>query len=322
MTKQENANAVPEVPIGEFPPYGFYNESDVLNLEKQPLFPKDWDGDEASWEAWFDETLLLINDLLWPEFVPGVAKWRGKSASNMGALTDADFDILLSIQSSVPLELDRYVQTPACPVGSYTHKDLYLMEDGSISDWGTYYAGAYDSKTPHLSSAVNRIIVSSFLRKVAITDMRFKFFLQRPRPYQMSMVRRKTKYHYFSSYTATTPSMICGHCLDALMTVGAIMERIISGGEDLSDESWQALEQFSVDVGDRRVMAGLHYPSDALSSWLVALRLANHVFKDKNIKRRLWSAISKRSFVYGLIVASKAAVYRPALKELAAEAKR
>ena len=122
MTKQENANAVPEVPIGEFPPYGFYNESDVENLKKQPLFPRDWDGDEASWDAWFQDTLRLINDLLWPEFVPGVAKWRGKSVSNMGALTDADLDILVSIQNSVPLELDRYVQTPACPVGSYTTK--------------------------------------------------------------------------------------------------------------------------------------------------------------------------------------------------------
>jgi hypothetical protein len=64
--------------------------------------------------------------------------------------------------------------------------------------------------------------------------------------------------------------------------------------------------QFVIDVGDRRVFAGVHYPSDNLASWYVAMRLIPRVFlADEKIyepRKFLWNAI-QRSLVYKAMVA-------------------
>jgi len=64
------------------------------------------------------------------------------------------------------------------------------------------------------------------------------------------------------------------------------------------------LRQFTVDIGDRRVFAGVHYPSDNLSSWYTALKLIPHVFTEPTdawVRDFLWKAIDLRSIVFGAI---------------------
>jgi membrane-associated phospholipid phosphatase len=46
------------------------------------------------------------------------------------------------------------------------------------------------------------------------------------------------------------------------------------------------------------VFAGLHYPSDNLASWIIAMRLAGLVFPNPAVKVHLWKAISRQSLVF------------------------
>ena len=48
-------------------------------------------------------------------------------------------------------------------------------------------------------------------------------------------------------------------------------------GGDYSPALRATLEQYAVDFGDRRVMAGVHYPSDTLISWLACFALLEKV---------------------------------------------
>jgi hypothetical protein len=65
------------------------------------------------------------------------------------------------------------------------------------------------------------------------------------------------------------------------------------------------LQQFTVDIGDRRVFAGVHYPSDNLSSWYTALKLLPHVIDPSalaSVRKFLWEAISLKSIVFAEIM--------------------
>jgi hypothetical protein len=111
--------------------------------------------------------------------------------------------------------------------------------------------------------------------------------------------------------------MISGHSLQGLIGVGAVMEQILQSGIPFNSDSWTALSQYAVDIGDRRVFAGIHYPSDNLSSWIVLMRLANFIYRSHEVKSKLWSAITERSLVYRLIDNQKGtSVYSAPLKLL------
>src|SRR5262249_22492778 len=82
--------------------------------------------------------------------------------------------------------------------------------------------------------------------------------------------------------------------------------------------SWIALQQYAVDIGDRRVMAGVHYPGDSLASFIVAMSQACQLYKNGlEVKRHLWAAIRDQSFIYDRILNfTPAEVYAPALAAL------
>ena len=111
--------------------------------------------------------------------------------------------------------------------------------------------------------------------------------------------------NYVSARTGSTPSLVNGHALHALI---AGCTAFIAYAEHLSPRSVEVLQQFSVDVGDRRVFAGVNYPSDNLASWFVALNLIPYVFageQSEAAKRFLWSAISSKSKVFAATSAYK-----------------
>lgn len=93
--------------------------------------------------------------------------------------------------------------------------------------------------------------------------------------------------------------MISGHCFEAAMGGLSAFHR----AQDLGCGSrvLDTLAQHAIDVGDRRVLAGVHYPSDNISSWIVALLIAPKACRDDQAAGWLWRAISERSVVYKAI---------------------
>jgi hypothetical protein len=106
-----------------------------------------------------------------------------------------------------------------------------------------------------------------------------------------------------ASRSAITPAMISGHCIQgtlALAQVQLALGEVLQATSGLTDD----MQRFLIDTGDRRVFAGLHYPSDNLGSWFTALSLCQHVFGDRaaEIRSHLWHAITTHSSVYEAMV--------------------
>ena len=118
----------------------------------------------------------------------------------------------------------------------------------------------------------------------------------------MGYILQQDWFTYQDARTAVTPSMISGHCFETIMGGAAAYCRAIDAG--LGSDTIDALARHTVDVGDRRVFAGVHYPSDNLSSWLTALLLMPIVCPDPKAPTWAWNAISSHSRVYQVISAN------------------
>ena len=81
-----------------------------------------------------------------------------------------------------------------------------------------------------------------------------------------------------------------------------VYEAWLDAGLKIENSHLIALSHFGMDHGDRRVFAGVHYPSDNLASWAIASDLISRIFNYADIiSPFLKDAISKRSAVFHLI---------------------
>ena len=314
----------------DLPPYGIMNNDYLTDLGSKnllgspavPIVPPEFEpvGRDASqheryWVAFRDDLLDKIADALWPVWDPKSQSWIGRSANAILDLTHADLDILLSLRVGArPLSLNTLPSSTLRSLNCPAHSAFFVEEDQfKIFASYAHYDRTLDSKYPSIFSDV---FFAGLDAKCSSTQLQFKQRFQRPRPYQTAFLLSKREFNLESAASSMTPSMVSGHSLQGLIGVGAVMEQIVQSAISFSEDSWQALSQYAVDIGDRRVMAGVHYPSDNLSSWIVLMRLANHIYKSPGIKEKLWKAITNQSFVYRLIHDSKAKVYSAGLNLL------
>ena len=323
-----------EVPALQVPPYGIMDNEYLKNLGSEnlpaspaePIVPPDFHAPascgkqprEHCWKELRDKLIDEMADALWPVWDPQSRSWDGRSAKKMLELTRADMDILFRLrvgQGSLPIDAlpDSKVRSLNCPA----HSAFFLEEDqGKIFASYPHYDRSLD---PKIGSTFGGAFFAGLAAKCSSTSLQFKRRFQRPRAYQMAFLMGKTEFNLEEGVSSMTPSMVSGHCLQGLIGVGAVMERVIQSGISLDEDkgkamdSWQALSQYAVDIGDRRVMAGIHYPSDNLGSWIVLIGLANHIYRSREIKEKLWKAITTQSLIYRFIRESEAEVYSPAL---------
>jgi hypothetical protein len=267
---------------------------------------------EEQWRLLRKEMLELMSDALWPVWNAEHLDWDGNARHYMLALTLADLEILLKIRpgsgvaalNTIPGSVPRAVN---CPL----HMAFFKEEDpGNIFQSYAMYDRGLDAKLPPVFADA---FFAGLKAKCSSTQLQYKARFQRPRAYQMALLLRKPEFNHEEAISSMTPSMISGHCIQGMIGVGTVMERILESGMSFSDDSWQALRQYAVDIGDRRVMAGVHYPSDNLGSWIVLMRLAHRIFRAVRIKHILWQAIEEQSLIYRLVLSSRAAVYAPVL---------
>jgi hypothetical protein len=307
-------------PWGLIPPYGNMYIGAMQTVHSHPQRPSDWHGDETNFQVWFGNTLSLISDLIWPIFDRYTRTWRGGAANYMLPLTIADLKLLRQIYASYPEPLKLSISSPLGMLGRKLHLDLFREEDLFLANWGTSYAHYDDNWEPAEIVNFQSILQSGVKNKVGAVNLKFKYLLQRPRPYQMSMLLDFHDFTYDEALSADTPSICCGHCLQSYLGVGAVFERLLQSGADLDSDRIKALQQFTADIGDRRVMARVHYPSDNVCSWLIALRMADHVFATPKVKEFMWKSIKHHSFVYHLIANSGETVYQKMIEAVTAEA--
>jgi hypothetical protein len=319
-------NVAPTAP--HFPPYGIMNNEFLKNLGApfllaspgEPEVPPDFQplpacpgiSREQQWRALRKEMLELMCDAVWPIWDEEHLRWHGLARENMLALTLADLEILSKLRTGhAVLALNTVPDAKPRAINCPLHFAFFKQEDpGNIFQSYAFYDRTLDTKLPQVFADA---FFAGLAAKCSSTQLQFKTRFQRPRAYQVAVLLRKPEFNQEEALSSMTPSMISGHSIQGMIGVGAVMERILESSMSFSDDSWQALRQYAVDIGDRRVMAGVHYPSDNLGSWIVLMRLANGIFRNGRVKKLLWQAIEGQSLIYRLVRSSGSDAYAPAL---------
>jgi hypothetical protein len=309
--------------LKHWPAYGALARAYADSITSAPLAPPAWkDGTdpasrEATWLAWREKTLGYINADLWPRWDEASSEWVSPDIAKMQALTDADLALLKVLNNDKKL-LDTRPTPPNAAVAIPLHRQFFLDEDGATGSapLGTRYV-TYDVTLP--PEQVNKLpagMIESLKAKCGSASLQFKSQLQRPRAYQVAKLLG-VPHLWELAATSMSPSMSSGHCLQGCMMAAGVYEMWLSSGFAPDAKQRASLQQFAVDIGDRRVFAGVHYPSDNLSSWIIALNIVPKVYSAPEVAAFMWEAITGRSSVYQHISASGEAIYEPALRRIA-----
>lgn len=285
-----------------FPPYGrMVTEFEERLGRGGP--PADW-RTEMEWLTWRSKALKIITTVLWPIYDFGTRTWQGAAASRMRGLTEADFHLLEALRPVLKTEVPN--------VAGHTHFEMFQLEDhgedkldheagvdrGVDKTLRSYLEGRADKLTiDTLASWVE----AGMLRKAGSFPVQVKRYLQRPRAYQVSDSLGHSWFTHHQALQSPSPSMISGHCFKGC-TLG-IAAFYHATALSCSQVVFDALIRLTVDFGDRRVFAGVHYPSDNIGSWITAMLICEHVCADGGRQGRefLWEAISTKSLVYAAI---------------------
>lgn len=297
-----------------YPPYGQFARVYRESVDENSLAPEAWrpgsskTDRETSWMLWRNETVKIINETLWPAWDEATQSWLNANTDRMDGLTLADFDLFSKINADGIL--DRQPVSPVAAMAIPTHRQYFLDED--TAKLGERYH-FYDTTLP--TEQLEKIVPDLKLtlkQKAGSVSIQIKTILQRPRAYQVAkVIGREHKFELAA--TSMTSSMSSGHCFQGCLAVAGIYEAWLSRGFIPSPEQLTALAQFGMDIGDRRVFAGVHFPSDNLASWIMDLRLIREVCPDPVIAKFLKKAIIDQSYVFKMISASKNPIYDPAL---------
>ncbi|MBD2055325.1 hypothetical protein H6F88_04675 [Oculatella sp. FACHB-28] len=297
-----------------YPPYGQFARIYKESVDPASLAPNAWRPAlpqferEQTWLEWRNETIKLINETLWPQWDQTASAWFNPDHNRMHALTTADFELFSTIDG--PAVLDQRPDTPVAAASIPTHRQYFVDEDtAKLGDRYFFYDVTLPSQQlDKLPSDLRQALKD----KAGSVSIQIKQLLQRPRAYQVAKLIGQ-EHRFELAATSMTSSMSSGHCFQGCLAAAGIYEAWLQRGYAPTESQLAALGQFGVDIGDRRVFAGVHYPSDNLSSWIMDLRLLPEVCADKRVSRFVADAITKRSFVYRSIVASRKAAYSDAL---------
>jgi hypothetical protein len=305
----------------EWPPYGDFHAELHWRMDTNRV-PDAFmvNGRKASavdYKTYIDTEAAQMGDWLWPTYDAPSHRWRGHAIEHAKRLTLADLELMDELRGYLPKEvkcLDRGLKT--------TYKAMFLMEDESAKPTLEIY---FPTLSGEVLAAVRAGVDRGLQGVVATTHLRFKEHFQRPRPYQVAYLLGK-KFEYEFAKSAVTPSLISGHSLQGLVgRTQAFMD--VKPELEGTPEGVESLQQYCVDIGDRRVMAGVHYPSDNLGSWFAGFRLCDHVFGERGqmAKDFMRKAIFDRSIVYHHIqhaAKQKGSPYGPLCARLKKEAHR
>lgn len=297
-----------------FPPYGEFARVYRESVDPTSLAPIAWrqglskSERESTWLEWRNETVKLISETLWPQWSETQKNWINPDNAAMEALTLADFDLFGELGKSGVF--DSQPISPVAAASIPTHRQYFVDEDSAKLGERFYF---YDTTLPAAQLEMILPDLRTALKdKAGSVSIQIKQLLQRPRAYQVAKILGRD--HKFElAITSMTSSMSSGHCFQGCLIAVGIYDAWIQRGYVPTSDQLIALAQFGVDIGDRRVFAGVHYPSDNLSSWIMNLRLVREVASDNRIQKFLADAILKRSTVFRLIDSSGLKVYANAL---------
>jgi hypothetical protein len=235
----------------------------------------------------------------------------------MDALTQADLELTAKL---APLLVQGVTGTTT------THERLFLAEDPRPPNLAGFLH--YAPQAPNrLTKEFDSWLLAGGGTLARPVSLNLKRRMQRPRPYQTALQFKTTPpLPYRAASSATSPSMVSGHCIQGSMALANVVVSFESQFGKLDPTLLGLVQRYFIDSGDRRVFAGVHYPTDNLSSWFVALRLCPRVYGTAEAVRArevLWGGIRASEVYLGLQAAvdhDPASAFATPLKRLQAEA--
>lgn len=306
------------------PPYGLFPDFYRKHTEWRDKIPGDWKyantpkGDRAFF-TWRDKRLGEIRDNIWPEWVPGKG-WTGSAKAFATEMSEREVALMIEhfVKKNVLGDVPEYVRETS-DRAAYTHLDHYEFEDGRL--YGkllkSFKSEDEDPSKPKIGrnfflydnastddaerKAFLDAIAASYTGKTNQFYFWFKERLMRPRPYQVALIFGQREFRSRRAMTAMHSAIVSGHATTGLMIRCGALEKMLDAGP-IPRPMLRSFSQFIVDVGDRRVFAGVHYPTDNLSSWILALTLIPNLFRHADtITKTVKYAIKNHSAVYDLI---------------------
>jgi len=115
--------------------------------------------------------------------------------------------------------------------------------------------------------------------------LELKQLFGRLRPFQSAQIEN-IQINTFITYAGQTPALPSGHSVQGFLIGALLFYYGKSYFESLSESTYEKelnlLIKISKDTGHRRIMAGIHYPSDMIGSYYVYLNIIK--FLDINVE--------------------------------------
>lgn len=208
--------------------------------------------------------------------------WDGISIADAEEIVEAELDVIIqNFQGSSPTIREKAPVNTAPEFGS-TQLEQFLVEDNpsqpAAINLRDYVSGISQEQFENIRAAVDDAYSSKKLPGL----FWFKNEFMRVRPHQAALILGREDFENFPALSARHSSFYSGHCLEGIIFSAAIEEYWSSSSVAYSSAQLEELAQYAVDFGDRRVFAGVHYPSDNIGSWIISLRLAKYIFNDSS----------------------------------------
>lgn len=308
-------------PVEFLPPFGDIPHELIEAIEgfPQPEGYDSLDGRPArvAWPGHYRRLVDRIAEAIWPRWggYTGSPGWVGAAAHHMVELTDLDLALTQLLQAEHGAAVRQRAAGGAALGDDGKHSHYFQLEDpsGPGEDYPVLsYLQPQDRVALHaaekvLARALNRPEEEAALPK-RLTHWSFahptaptlpsKREMQRPRPHQVASMKG-IKFTRYSAPGAVTSALPSGHAIQGMMgVVSAVVELRPYFKFDAAMLS--RLRQYAVDVGDRRVFAGVHFPTDNLASWCLALSLCRHLYGAEAgfAQQFMAQAITAHSVVY------------------------
>lgn len=267
--------------------YGHVSEEHLQWYSSNP--PDSWRLGPQEWPKWLAGTVSLLEKSLWPQ--SSLLNSPGYPTQRLRQLTSVDFDVLANLRSQGADSLRSE------PVGT-NRATLYGCFQRE-NTWDPYFFDAYSEPPlaaglmasymyavpngifgptlppPEMRAVQNAVIGEPVNRCIGSLTLTLKMLFQRPRPFQLAAEFGRREFFHWMSSSANTPALPAGHEMEAVFVFLVVAN---AKSLDLASPHTAAFAKWCAGTGDRRVYAGLHYPSDSLASLLVAARLFPYVF--------------------------------------------
>lgn len=247
------------VTIDDFKPYGFMTSA-YQGAASLGNTPSAWDK-TIGYASWIDARAQDIGDQLWPLWTP--AGWTGAARNTAIDLTIADLELMAGPLRNASTWPGREMEKGP------TNDHWFAVEDQLFTQqWEGRFQVAFPGVDPQAMYLGFQRGDDLFAGSISFL---LKERLNRPRPHQAAYWLGPTLIPSLPNLqggrSAWSSAAISGHTFQGLM---ACLAAFLDQGSKMNGKAVILLQRYAADIADRRVFAGVHYPSDNVMSWWTA----------------------------------------------------